>query len=143
MIAGARPVRVLVTDAEERSALGCCRALSNAGYFVGAAGSRRPAAAHWSRACDRRHMIPDPRANPGEFVSSLQTLMARDYDVLIPASEPSLLAVSRGRAELEHHVHIALPPHPTLVASMNKDSLAGIAQEAGLPAPRTVECRDN
>lgn len=85
---------VIVTDAEERAALGACRGLTRAGYRVCAVSRLSPAATHWSRACAERVRLPDPRESVHAFVDGLGALLQRSrYDALIPGSDASVLAV--------------------------------------------------
>ena len=62
---------VLLTDAQERSAPAACQSLSRAGYRVGGASSERPAPGQWSRFCDERFDIPDPRGDSREFARTV------------------------------------------------------------------------
>src|SRR3954452_14239729 len=113
--------RVLITDAQERSVLAACRSLARRGYAVDAAASERPAATHWSRFSANRLWTSDPRAHPAEFVEQLARIVSGgDYDVLIPGTDASLLAISRGRDQLEPHVNLGLPAPQIVEGSLSK-----------------------
>ena len=64
---------VLVTEGEERAALAACRGLARAGHTVAVAAGRRPALAHFSRACARRVRLPRSLA-ADEFVVAVRLL---------------------------------------------------------------------
>jgi predicted ATP-grasp superfamily ATP-dependent carboligase len=131
----------LITDAQERSVLAACRSLGRRGWSVDAAGSERPAASHWSRFCANRLFTPDSRIDPGGFVEELRRIVASgDYDVLIPGTDASLLAISRGRERLEPFVRIGLPAPEAVERSLSKVDLLDHAAAAGIPAPDTVVC---
>jgi predicted ATP-grasp superfamily ATP-dependent carboligase len=132
--------RVLLMDAEERSVLACARGLASEGFRVVAAASSRPAAAHWSRACSARVMLPDCRVDPEAFALVLEAVLDTGCDVLVPGTETSLIVVSGIRERVEPLARIGLAPHDALETAINKDTLQALAAEAGLPTPETIEC---
>ena len=90
------PDRVVVTDVQDRAALGACRSLSSAGFLVAGVASQHPAPGHWSRSCSERFSLVDPRVDPGQYVEGLESIVSRGrYEVLVPGSDTSLLAASR------------------------------------------------
>jgi predicted ATP-grasp superfamily ATP-dependent carboligase len=137
---------IVVTDAEERAALGACRGLTRAGYRVCAVARLRPAATHWSRACAERVTLPDPRIDVASFVDRLEELLrSRRYDVLIPGSDASLTVVSEHRERLEPLTLLGLPPREAVRRSVDKLALVEAAADAGLasPASRRSECLED
>ena len=135
--------RVLITDAQERSVLAACRSLGRRGYVVDAAGSERPAVTHWSRFCANRLWTADPKADPAEFVADLSRIVGgEDYDVLIPGTDASLLAISRGREQVEPHVKLGLPAPEIVERSLSKVALLELSAQAGIPAPETAVCTE-
>jgi predicted ATP-grasp superfamily ATP-dependent carboligase len=134
---------VVVTDAEERAALGAARGLRRAGYRVCAVARGRTAATHWSRSCAERVRLPDPRENVHGFIDGLDELLrSRSYDVLIPGSEASLLAVSEHRERLESSTRLGLPSREAVRRSVDKRRLLEVADLAGLAAPHSKACTD-
>ena len=132
---------VVVTDAEERAALGACRGLTSAGYRVCAVAGSRRAATHWSRSCAERILLPDPRENVRGFVDRLDELLRSGrYAALIPGSEASLLAVSEHRSRLEPSTRLGLPSREAVRKSVDKLSLVQAATAAGLPTPPSRTC---
>lgn len=137
------PSRVLLTDAQDRSSLAACRSLRRAGYAVDAVASSRPAAAHWSRSCDRRLVASDPRENEARFVEELRDIArTASYRLLVTGSDASLLAVSRHRERFEGFIELGLPPTEVVERCVSKPALADAAIEAGLGAPETEVCAD-
>jgi len=135
--------RVVVTDAEERAALGACRGLTRAGYEVCAVSRLRPAATHWSRACVERVRLPDPRESVHAFVDGLGELLQRGrYDALIPGSDASLLAVSEHRDELEPFTRLGLPSREVVHRVVDKLVLRDAASAVGLASPASLPCAD-
>ena len=134
---------MLVTDAEQRSALAVCRGLARGGYRVAAAAVGLPAAAHWSRAVHERLLFPDPRDGASAFVEALrEALAAGSYAAVVPATEASLLALSANRDAVEGATAHGLPPHEVVVRSLDKVSLLDAAERAGLAAPESIVCAD-
>jgi predicted ATP-grasp superfamily ATP-dependent carboligase len=135
--------RVVVTDAEERAALGACRGLTDAGYQVCAVSRLRPAATHWSRACAERIRLPDPRESVQEFVDRLGALLRGGrYDALIPGSDASLIAISEHRDGLEPSTRLGLPSREAVRRSVDKLVLLEAATAAGLAPPASLQCTD-
>jgi predicted ATP-grasp superfamily ATP-dependent carboligase len=135
--------RVLLTDAQDRSSLAACRSLSRAGYAVDAVATSRPAAAHWSRSCDRRLVASDPREDESRFVDELSDIArTASYQLLVTGSDASLLAVSRHRERFEGLTELGLPPEQVVERCVSKRALTGAAIEAGLDAPETEVCAD-
>jgi predicted ATP-grasp superfamily ATP-dependent carboligase len=137
------PPRVLLTDAQDRSSLAGCRSLRRAGYAVDALANSRPAAAHWSRYCDRRLVASDPRQNEARFVEELSHIVrSASYRLLVTGSDVSLLAVSRHRERFEPFVELGLPPAGVVERCVNKQALLHTAPGAGLDSPETEVCAD-
>jgi predicted ATP-grasp superfamily ATP-dependent carboligase len=142
-VRGRERPRVLLTDAQDRSSLAGCRSLSLAGYAVDAVASSRPAAAHWSRFCDRRLVASDPRHDEARFVEELSNIVrSASYRLLVTGSDASLLAVSRHRERFEPFVELGLPPADVVERCVNKQALVRAAAEAGLDSPETELCAD-
>jgi predicted ATP-grasp superfamily ATP-dependent carboligase len=134
---------VVVTDAEERAALGACRGLTSAGYRVCAISRLRPAATHWSRACAERIRLPDPRESVHDFVDRLDELLRSGrYDAVIPGSDASLIAISEHRERLEHSTRLGLPSREAVRRSVDKLVLLEAAAAVGLAPPASRPCVD-
>jgi predicted ATP-grasp superfamily ATP-dependent carboligase len=133
--------RVLITNAEERSMLATCRCLHAAGYEVTAASSTALAAAKWSRSCSRRLHVVDPRKDAHTFVEDLRReLSRRSYATLIAGTDSALLAVSQGREHLRELTELGLPSAPIVERALRRESLAEVAEQAGLVAPVSIRC---
>jgi predicted ATP-grasp superfamily ATP-dependent carboligase len=110
---------------------------------VDALATSRPAAAHWSRFCDRRLTATDPRRDQGRFTSELNDIVRTTrYRLLVTGSDASLLAISRHRERLEPFVELGLPPPDVVERCVSKPALALAAADAGLGSPETELCAD-
>jgi predicted ATP-grasp superfamily ATP-dependent carboligase len=134
---------VVVTDAEERAALGACRGLTRAGYRVCAVAHGRPAATHWSRSCAERVVLPDARRDASGFIDRLEELLGSGrYAALIPGTDASLLAVSEHRDRLEGSTRLGLPSREAVRRSVDKRVLLEVAAGVGLAQPQSEACAD-
>lgn len=119
-------------------ALGVVRSLGRWG-----AGCRRPLRSprHGSvlAPCRGAISLPHPEHRTAEFLQVLRQC-ARSFPgaVLIPASDDSLVTVSRHKEILSRDFIVAAPDWPTVRACTEKKETALLAEEWGVPAPRTV-----
>jgi predicted ATP-grasp superfamily ATP-dependent carboligase len=135
---------VLLLDAGERSAVAACESLARAGYRVGAASSQRPAPAGWSRFCERRFDLPNPRLSAAAFARRVAEIaVAGKYRTVLACSEGSLWALSSARDEIEGSgLAVGLPPAEEVGRCTDKAELVSHAEAAGLGSPETVVCAD-
>src|SRR5262245_50780158 len=130
---------VLITDAHERAMLAAVRSLHRAGWRVHAAASQRPAPGQWSRACDARFHLTDPKQSPTAFADELEQILGdRGEDVLLPGSDASLLAISADRERLAARSRIGLPEPDAVARSLSKIALNEAAGALGFEVPETI-----
>jgi predicted ATP-grasp superfamily ATP-dependent carboligase len=135
--------RVLITDATERSMLATSRGLAAAGYDVTAAAFGALAAGQWSRSCSDALQVTDPRVDAAGFVADLRRYLEHQRcAMLVPGSDFSLLAVSKGRDALDGLTRLGLPPHPAVERGFNREVLAAGAAAGGLSPAVAVRCTD-
>lgn len=134
---------VLLIDAQERSAPIACQSLSRAGYRVGAASSERPAPGQWSRFCDERFDIPDPRVDSRKFAQAVAEVgHGGGFGTIMPGSDAALIAISSHRDLFPAEIELGLPSRKVVDACVSKVSLIECAGDAGLAVPETVVCAD-
>jgi predicted ATP-grasp superfamily ATP-dependent carboligase len=139
--AGLMGRRVLATDAQERAVLAAIRCLRDGGFEVTATATSRTAPGLWSRAPVHRRLAPDPRQAVDAFIAKHQELVTeREYDLLVPGTDASLLAISLYRDRLTPHVRIGLPSHAVVRRALDKSSLAQAAADCGLAPPDERTC---
>lgn len=81
----------------------------------------------------------DPLADERGFVEDLLGRGRRFHGALLmPSSDETLAATSRFKSELEDHYVVGCPAPETAQVCLDKALTARLADEAGLPAPRTV-----
>ena len=123
--------------------MAACRMLGKAGYEVDVAASAHPAPAQWSRFCGGRHRVTDPRADPARYVADLERIATRRrYDILLPGSDATLLAIAGHGERLRSIVQIGLPAAHVIERALSKAALMESARSIGFAVPPTVICRD-
>jgi predicted ATP-grasp superfamily ATP-dependent carboligase len=134
---------VLVTNAEERCVLAACRDLHEGGYEVTASSFTRIAPARWSRATARGVVTSDARANADAFVDGLRReLASRPYVTLMVGSDSALLALARGREQLEGLTNLGLPPTPVVERALSREALAEAARHVGMRPATSIKCSE-
>jgi predicted ATP-grasp superfamily ATP-dependent carboligase len=139
---GSAVPRVLVTEVQERSGLAAVRALALAGFAVGGAASSSPAQGHWSRYCTERFLMPDPRVSIEAYAAELEHVLSRGFDIVLPSTDASLIAISEQRERFHDLTQVGLPPKETVRLTLDKVALLRIAAESDLPPPASIVCPD-
>ena len=137
------PLSVLVTDAEERSAVAACESLSRANYRVGAASHLRFAPAQWSRFADARFRTPHPRISSRQFAEEVAAIARENgFATVVPGSDGSVISLSSHRELFRGVADLGLPSSEVVDECVSKLSLLEKAAEAGLSSPETIVCED-
>lgn len=126
---------VIVTDGEQRASLAIVRSLGAAGYRCVVTARRRRDIAGTSRFAARTVCVPDALQAPEEFGKAIVALVASERaDIVLPVSEPALLALLPLRASLSPAV---LPfPNAEIFASLaDKEHVLGEAAKVGIAVP--------
>jgi len=141
--AGSTPPRVLVTEVQERSGLAAVRGLGLAGFVVGGAASSTPAQGHWSRYCRERFTMPDPRVSTEAYAEDLERVLRRDFDIVLPTTDASLIAISEHRERFHDLTRLGLPSKGSVRIALDKVALLGLAAESGLAPPASIVCTED
>jgi len=124
---------VLVTDGNERAALAIVRSLGRLGYRVIVCSSHRKSLAGASRFAAADIQVPDAVSAPDTFVESIRGVIDRfRVDILLPVSEPSLLAILPARFP---GVCIPMPSDESFRRISDKADVLRAAASVGLPIP--------
>jgi predicted ATP-grasp superfamily ATP-dependent carboligase len=135
-----RPLRVLVTGAEERQGLSVIRGLGRAGHKVIACGSEPDSIGFASRYATEHRLYTSPLVDRARCEDDLVNMICRHRpDVVIPAVEPTLVVLNHLRAELEHWTTLAAPPADTLEYALDKSKTLRLAERLEVPVPTSVE----
>ncbi|MEK6227684.1 MAG: ATP-grasp domain-containing protein [Chloroflexota bacterium] len=130
--------RVLVTDAARGSAVAVIRSLSRVGWHVIAADSSPLAPGLYSRYARERVRYPSPRRAPDAAIDALRSIVReRSVDVLVALTDDIILPLAAARDSFASCM-IALPTTEALEAAADKSATVRLAEEVGVPVPRTV-----
>ena len=129
--------RILVTDGTQRSALAVVRSLGRAGHRVFVCATRVPSLAGASRFAFAEAAVCSALDSPSDFVSDVASLIERwRIDVLMPITEPSLLALLPERNALG--VTIPFPDDAIFRTITNKETVLATATQLGIATPKQV-----
>ena len=132
-------MRVLVTDSNTRSALAAVRSLGRAGHEVIVAGVRHPSLASVSRYCSSFESYQNPGTNPDGFVEAVASITERRrIELLLPMTEITTLLATGHRDRWPAACRLPFPEGRTIAAASDKAFMVQLANELGVPAPRTV-----
>lgn len=131
--------RVLVLDANARHALVAIRSLGRYGVRVTAGAEKRLSAGGLSTYVDRRLQYPSPVTESEAFVDAVaRELRERDYDLLLPVHDATVIPVSKHRSRLAAHANVPYQPYEELRVGLDKLRTVEAARNAGIPHPTTV-----
>jgi predicted ATP-grasp superfamily ATP-dependent carboligase len=130
---------VLILDGPSRTMVAVARSLASHGIPVDAAHFEGTAAPGLrSRTIRQRFLLSDWASNQEQFLSELIDLIDKHgYDMVIPASDTALTAVSYCYEKLSRRVHLGCPAPKIAGAVLNKAITLQAAAECGIPIPRT------
>ncbi|CAI6082753.1 ATP-grasp domain-containing protein [Cohnella sp. JJ-181] len=130
--------RILLTGGRAPAALELARLLRSAGHTVFAAESAPRHLCRASRAVERSFAVPAPASDPRGFADALSRLAAEHrIDALVPTCE-EIFHISRGLDRFPSGCSVLASPLDSLDRLHHKGSFIRAAEQAGLPAPRTV-----
>ena len=136
-----RGAHVLVLGSARQS-LVACRDLAAAGAEVFVA--RRKAEndlVTGSRSIRTVSVLPDPQQDLQRFTEELRQLVVlREVDVVLPAGDEYLAALSAVRDDVPAAVPLA--PHQNVLTALDKVRIGPLADAAGLPVPTTHEATE-
>jgi predicted ATP-grasp superfamily ATP-dependent carboligase len=133
------PVDVLVLDGALRQSLVSVRRLGEAGLRVGVADRTCPPASA-SKWCAEAARVPDVGTDGDAFFQAVQMLVeAHRPRALLVAHDGTIEALRRRREALA--TRLALASEPALEIAIDKERTYSLAQELGLPCPRTIVLR--
>lgn len=135
---------VLVTPGDLRSALAVTRSLGRQGIAVTIADERRRSLAGASRYCRESIRVPSAAGAPELFVHELQrALQAGRHRVVMPVDDIALALLAHDRQPFEDLVTLPFPDSETIQLAHDKGALTTLAEDHGIPVPRTTVVRSS
>ena len=131
-------VKVMVLDGENKTALSITRSLGKKGFRVIVGSSSSTCMAGKSRYCYKTVKYPSVRENRGRFVDFMLNFLAREkVDVLLSATDNTLVPIMENRDDFEKHAALPLPSYDSFMKAYDKGLTMEIAKRLGVPIPKT------
>lgn len=124
----------IITCGETRASLSATRALGRAGLPVAIAASKRPSLAMWSRFASSSFLTNDPKLCAQAFAQQIgEELKARYGLCAFSGTDDGFWALSRFRDVLPVSARRILPPHISVVRSLDHEALHHFAESLAIP----------
>jgi predicted ATP-grasp superfamily ATP-dependent carboligase len=134
--------RVLVFDANQRSALAVTRSLGRKGVPVFTADETSTSLAGSSRFSRQHFHYPSPRLNPLQFVDFIDKLTRKlEIEILLPMTELTTSLLLKYKTRLPE-TKLPFPANDAIEHLADKCSLMRIAESLNVPVPRTWYIND-
>lgn len=134
---------VLVLGADARMVLPIARSLGRHGLAVHVGWCPRLSPACCSRYVRQIHDIPAYQPDDTEWLSALQKLLDdHRFELVIPATEPTVFALQRHRRDLEQLGRIYLIEDRTFAIAFDKTETGALAASLGIPLPKSSVVED-
>lgn len=133
--------RVLVLDANQRSALAVTRSLGAKGLRVVAADETRRTLAGSSKYCQGTIVYPSPYSRPDDFVTTVRReAVQRGIKVIFPMTDITTSLLLQKQEQLDGFI-LPCSSLEAFDGLTDKWKLHELAQELGIPIPQTVFVR--
>jgi predicted ATP-grasp superfamily ATP-dependent carboligase len=87
--------------------------------------------------------FPSSVENVKEYVTALiRHVKRKGYAAIFPLSDTSLLPISENRAQLTPYLNLVIPNHASLLKALDKSLTLRVAEEIGIPIPKTFHARN-
>ena len=129
--------RVLVLDANQRSALAVTRSLGNHGIDIITADEYESSLAGCSRYSEKYVSHPSALDSPEQFTMAIADICKKEsIDIVLPMTELTTTLLLKHRATL-HDIELPFPDIATVNTLADKCSLMRIAESLSIPTPQT------
>ncbi len=129
--------KVLILDANQRSALAATRSLGKKGIPVIVADEAKQTLAGSSRYCQETFVYPSPYKQTEDFIITLKKeIIKRGVKIIFPMTEITTYLLLKHRDEFAN-IDIPFAPFETFDRLTDKWKLFELAQQLGMPTPKT------
>jgi predicted ATP-grasp superfamily ATP-dependent carboligase len=133
---------VLVLGVEPRITIPIARSLHRAGISVTVAALSTLESHISSRAVSEFVRLPNYQDSSSRFPAAVESLVrGKNIDMLIPATDAALAAISGHYNQLNQLLRVACPPPHTVDRVLNKGLTLQIAEQCGIRVPRECAIR--
>lgn len=135
------PERILILDANQRSALAATRSLGLQGLWVATADTTGNTLAGSSRHCQSSLTYACPFSDPINFFNDILKIVSEhNITFLLPMTEASTYVVLSLRHKLPDSVVLPFPSQQSVDSLADKNNLFELAQTLNIPIPETRFC---
>lgn len=130
--------KILLTDGRNPSCLAFARQLGRQGMEVHVGESFKHHITGYSKFTAQTHSYPSPDHDGEAFKAAMLELIEQEeFDYVIPNRDAATIALAEMRDELPAATHTLLASPQKIETLNNKASSAKLAEEVGVPIPRT------
>ncbi len=131
--------RALVLDADSSAGLEAVQSLGRRGVVLDIASAQDDCLAFHSRYLQRNLRQPAYNDSNGEFSDWIHGLhQANPYDLIVPATEASLMSMKNFAPDDDVRLKAALPGNAALEVALDKERTWELASRLGIPVPHSV-----
>jgi predicted ATP-grasp superfamily ATP-dependent carboligase len=131
-------MKIFVTDGNNRATLAITRSLGKLGHQIYVGEKSNLSLAARSKYCFKAISYPDPKTQCDNFISSLlAATREHKIELIIPVADITTLQIAENRSTFEPHCLLPFPDITTLKNTADKDYIAKLALELGVPIPHT------
>ena len=131
-------MKILILDGDTVPALTIARSLGSKGVSVDIAAHHKNPISSFSKHVIDTHCYPHPLHKTNEFVSWIKKqLEQKHYQLIIPATERTLVPIARTFDGTPYEQQIAMPALDSLEAVLDKAKSATLANQCDVPLPQS------
>lgn len=136
-------MKVFVTDANYKHALGAIRSLGGHGFKVVAGSHFAKAQGFYSKYAARKVVYPNPKDEQKFIDFMLDYVKKNQIDVLLPIGYNTTVALSKNKEKFAPFVQIPVADWSDMKKASNKDQTMELAKSIGLEIPATYDSIDD
>jgi predicted ATP-grasp superfamily ATP-dependent carboligase len=134
--------KILLLDAETRSALACVRSLGKAGYTCYTASIKKHAIASSSKYSKKSLLCPDIKKDLSVFIEWLEnTILSSDIHTVLPMTDATIEGISKFEDRIKSITNYPIINSSTLNSVQDKFSLINHARSFEINVPETVSLK--
>lgn len=135
-------MNILITNADQRSALGVIRSLGRRGFNITAMSDTSLSSGFYSKYVSKHKLYSSP-SNVDAFLNDIiAELKTRTYDFLIPIADMPVAIFSAYRQELLPFTQIPISHDNAIQVALSKAQTVEMAPKCGVPIPKTFFLED-
>jgi predicted ATP-grasp superfamily ATP-dependent carboligase len=136
-------MKVLLTDGEQKHALGAVRALGRMGVHVVVGAATHSALSFFSKYCAERFVYSSPAYDEERFLRTIcRAVREKGVDVVLPIGYYANVLFSQNKATLRRMTHLAIAEPDAMAIASDKARTMAFADSVGVPTPRTYGSAD-